>query len=190
MSKNNKFRHLLGWGLLLAVLFLSVYIIVKQRHAGPVNDATQQAPRAEVTVKGVRFTEEKGGRTVVDLVAATGDFDRTRNVTRLTKVRLVFSDERPRDAMTVTADDAEYDNATRDVRLRGSVLAKGANGAEFRTEQLEYLAAKGVVRSAGRVSLADGNLHLDGVGLEGTVPGRSFRIMREVTAQIGPEGKR
>ncbi len=190
MPKNNNIRHLLGWGLLLAVLFLSVYIIVRQRQAGPVKDLPQQVPSAEVTVKGVRFTEEKGGRNAVDLVAATGDFDRTRNVTRLSKVRLVFAGERPKDAMTLTANDAEYDNATRDVRLRGSVLAKGAGGAEFRTGQLEYLAAKGMIRSADRVSLTDGNLRVEGVGLECSVQGRNIRIMRDVTARIGPEGRR
>ena len=189
MSKNNKIKHLLGWGLLAAVLSLSVYIIVKQRHAGQATE-TAPVPRAEVTVKGVRFIEEKGGRTAVDLVADTGDFDRARNVTRLSKVRLVFSGERPGDAMTLTADTAEYDNATRDVRLRGAVVARGANGAEFRTDQLEYRAVQGVIRSVSRVSLTQGNLRVEGVGLEGTVPGRSVRIMREVTALIGPEGKR
>jgi len=190
MPKNNKIRHLLGWGLLLAVLSLSVYIIIKQRQSGQGKDLPQQVPHAEVTVKGIRFTEGKGGRNVVELVAATGDFDRTRNVTRLTKVRLVFTGERPKDAMTVTANDAEYDNATRDVRLRGAVLAKGASGAEFRTGQLDYLAAKGIIRSPDRVSFTDGSLSVEGVGLEGTVPGRSVRIMRDVTAQIGVEGKR
>lgn len=189
MPKNNNIRHFVGVGLLVAVLALSVYIVVKQRQAGPANVETQQAPRAEVTVKGVRFTEEKGGRNVVDLTAATGDFDRTRNVTRLSKVRVAFAGETPRDGLILTATDAEYDNASRDVRLSGSVLAKGASGAEFRSERLEYTAARGVIRTTDRVTLADGNLRVEGVGLECTVQGRNVRIMKDVTAQIGPEGK-
>lgn len=190
MPNNNNIRRLFGAGLLLAVLSLSVYIVLRQRQAGPANVETQQAPRAEVTVKGVRFTEEKGGRNVVDLTAATGDFDRTRNVTRLSGVRVAFIGEKPRDGITVTAADAEYDNATRDVRLSGSVLAKGASGAEFRSERLEYVAARGVIRTADQVTLVDENLRVEGVGLECTVQGRDVRIMKDVTAQIAPEGKR
>ena len=164
--------------------------MLRQWQAGPANIGTQQAPNAEVTVKGVRFTEEKGGRNVVDLTAATGDFDRTRNVTRLSKVRVVFTGEKPKDGMTLTAADAEYDNASRDVRLSGSVLAKGASGAEFRSERLEYIAAQGIIRTADRITFSEENLRVEGIGLECTVQGRNVRIMKDVTAQIGPEGKK
>ncbi len=190
MANNNNIRRFVGAGLILAVLALSVYIVLRQRQAGSERAEPQQAPRAEVTVKGVRFTEEKGGRNVVDLTAATGDFDRTRNVTRLSGVRVAFAGERPKDGLVLTANDAEYDNASRDVRLSGSVRAKGTNGAEFRSERLEYSAARGTIRTADRVTLVDENLRVEGVGLECTVQGRDVRIMKDVTAQIGPKGKR
>ena len=64
MPKNNNIRHLLGWGLLLAVLSLSVYIIVRQRQAGPLNDLPQQTPSAELDADRITVEAHDGSVTL------------------------------------------------------------------------------------------------------------------------------
>ena len=88
--------------------------------------------------------------------------------------------------ITLTAPRAEYHNITRDVRMDGKVIAKSSSGMEFTTEDAEYIAARGVIVSSGRVTFTDGKLTMEGVGMEFKPETKNIRILNGVTANIEP----
>jgi lipopolysaccharide export system protein LptC len=72
------------------------------------------------------------------------------------------------------------------VVLTGNVVAKSVSGMEFTTGRVEYIAAGSMLRSADRVKFTDGNLTVEGVGMELMVDTKRLKIMQQVNASFTP----
>jgi len=191
MIKSNKIRQLLALFVVVASLSLAVVIVLKvYREKGTAGLLRKLPQNIDVALRKVHFTETRDGIKKWDLVADQAEYDKGREVTHLTGVRLVVAGGRATGDITLTAGRADYHNITRDVRLVGKVVAKSVSGMEFTTESAAYIAARSVITTSSRVKFADGTLTVEGVGMEFKPETKNIRVFNEVTAFITPEAGR
>jgi LPS export ABC transporter protein LptC len=187
MTKSNKIRQLLALFVILASLSLVSAIVLKIYRGRVTKELLRNLPKnIDVSLKKIHFTETRDGVKKWDLLADKADYNKGKEVTNLTGVRLVVAAGGKIGDITLTAPRAEYHNITRDVRMDGKVIAKSSSGMEFTTEDAEYIAARGVIVSSGRVTFTDGKLTMEGVGMEFKPETKNIRILNGVTANIEP----
>jgi LPS export ABC transporter protein LptC len=187
MIKSNKIRQLLALFIVVATLSLAVVIALKVYREKATAELLRKLPQnIDVALRKVHFTETKDGIKKWDLVADQAEYDKSREVTHLTGVRLVVAGGRATGDITLTAGRADYYNTSRDVRLDGKVLAKSVSGMEFTTESAAYNAARSVIFTSSRVKFADGTLNVEGVGMELVPATKNIRVFNAVIAHIMP----
>lgn len=191
MIKSNKIRQLLALFVIAASLSLVTVIVLKIYRGRVTKELIRQLPRnIDVSLKKVHFTETRDGMKKWDLVADRADYSKGKEVTHLNGVRLIVTGSGETGDITITAQQADYHNISRDVGLEGKVVARSASGMEFTTNSARYIAERAVLVSSGRVRFSDGKLTLEGVGMEFKPGTKNFRILSGVTANILPgEGK-
>jgi LPS export ABC transporter protein LptC len=187
MTKSNKIRQLLALFVILASLSLVAIIVIKIYKGRVTKELLRKLPKnIDVSLKKIHFTETREGIKKWDLVADKAEFNKRMEVTHLTGVHLTIAAGGKMGDITLTAPRADYHNITRDVRLDGKVIANSSSGMEFTLEDAEYIAARSVIVSSGRVRFTDGKLTMEGVGMEFKPETKNFRILNGVTANIAP----
>jgi hypothetical protein len=120
MLRPKTIRRLLAVIIVLTSVSLAVAIILKVYRLGrPAKALRRQSPSIELSLQQIHYAESEGSVKKWDLYAASADYDKERNVTRLAKIRLVFPKAGAREEMTLTADQAIYDNAGKMFTCRG-----------------------------------------------------------------------
>jgi LPS export ABC transporter protein LptC len=176
--------------IVLTSVSLTVAIILKVYRLGrPARALRRQSPSIELSLQQIHYTESEGSVKKWDLYAASADYDKERNVTRLAKIRLVFPKAGSREEMTLTADRATYDNAGKDVHLSGNVVAGDGKHLRFTTERLSYVAARSLVTTQDRIEFVDGPLTVQGTGMDLSTATGSAHVLHGVTATISPGTK-
>jgi len=187
MTKSNKIRQLLALFVILASLSLVAIIVIKIYKGRVTKQLLRKLPKnIDVSLKKIHFTETREGIKKWDLVADKAEFNKKMEVTHLTGVHLTIAAGGNMGDITLTAPRADYHNITRDVRLDGKIIANSSSGMEFTLENAEYIAARSVIVSSGRVRFTDGKLTMEGVGMEFKPETKNFRILSGVTANIVP----
>ncbi len=187
MLKPKTIRRLLAVVIVLTSVSLAVTILLKvYRLSRPARALRRQSPSIELSLQQIHYAESEGSVKKWDLYAASADYDKSRNVTQLAKIRLVFPRTGTREEMTLTADRALYDNAGKDVQLSGNVVAGDGKLMRFTTDRLSYAAARSLVTTQDRIVFVDGPLAVRGVGMElSTVTGNAH-VLHAVTATVTP----
>jgi LPS export ABC transporter protein LptC len=184
MIKTNKIRQLLALFVVLASISLAAVIVLKVYRSKGQAELLRKLPQnIDVSLQKVHFTETRNGIKKWDLVADKADYDKSREVTHLTGIRLVVAGDRATGDVTVTAERAEYYNTVKDIGLVGRVEAKSASGMEFTADSMTYVAARSLLRTPGRVRFSDGTITVEGVGMEFTPATKNVRILKDVTAR-------
>ena len=187
MIKSNKIRQLLALFVVAASLSIVTVIVVKLYRGRVTAELLRKLPRnIEVSLQKIHFTETRDGMKKWDLVADKAEYDKKGEVTHLAGVRLVVAGGNPTGDITLTAPLADFHNVSKDVRMDGNVVAKSASGMEFTATNATYVAARSLIMTSGRVSITDGKLKLEGVGMEFMPKTKNVRILNKVTANIMP----
>lgn len=187
MLKLNKIRLLLALVIVLAGISLVVAILLEvYREKRPGERLSRLPKNIDVSLQKIHYTETKNGVRKWDLLADKAEYDKGREITRLTGVRLTVDGDRTTGDIILTADRADYHNKSRDVSLSGNIIAKSRAGMEFSTSHAEYVAARSMIKTADRVRFTDGKLTVEGIGMELMTDSRSVKILRDVTATVRP----
>jgi LPS export ABC transporter protein LptC len=187
MIKSSKIRQLLALFVILASVSIVVVIVLKIQRARDAKELLRQLPKnIDVSLKKIHLTENKDGVKKWDLVAEKADYDKGKEITHLTGVRLIVAGNQATGDITITAPQADYHNVTRDVTMVGDVVATSTTGMEFTSNGAIYDAERDVIVSSGKVRFTDGRLTLEGVGMEFKPDTKNFRIMNGVSASIIP----
>ncbi|ABB31516.1 protein of unknown function DUF1239 [Geobacter metallireducens RCH3] len=190
MVKPNKIRHILASVIVLATLYIAVSLALKLGAGGKKDEGLPALPRnVEISLSKIHYTETKDGVRQWDLYAGKGEYDKARDVTRLTDVRLVLHERGKSGEITLVSDQADYFNAAKNVALTGNVVAKSESGMEFTTGRASYQSNRSLVVTDDRVRFTDGGMSVSGVGMELSVKTRQVRILRDVTATVAPGKK-
>jgi LPS export ABC transporter protein LptC len=142
----------------------------------------------DVSLQKIHYTETKGGLKKWDLVADKAEYDKAKDVIRLTVIRLVLAGTGKEGDVVLTADRGAFHTATKDVDLSGNVVARSASGMVFTTGQAAYASARSMVHTADRVKFTDGNLTVEGRGMEFNVETKKMKLEQDVTANVVRSG--
>jgi len=187
MIKSNKIRQLLALFVIVASISLVAAIAVKIYLGRGTAELLRKLPKnIEVSLQKIHFTETREGIKKWDLVAEKAEYDKRRDVTHLTGVRLVVAGNSTSGEITLTAPAAEYHNNSKDVIMDGQIEARSASGMVFTTSNVKYIASRSLITTSDRVRFADGKLTLEGVGMEYRPETRNLKILSKVTADIMP----
>lgn len=185
MLKLNKIRRFLAFAIILAAVSMAVTITLKvQRSKVPAETLRRLPVNVDVALQKIHYTETKDGVKKWDLLADQAVLDKKGETVHLTGVRLIVAAGGKTGDIVLTADRADYDSRSKDVRLAGNVEAKSASGMRFSTESAMYEAGRSMINSTDRVKFSDGRLDLDGVGMELATSTRNVKIMKDVTASV------
>jgi LPS export ABC transporter protein LptC len=185
MLKLNNIRRFLAFSIVMAVVSVTVAIALKV-HRGkiPAETLSRLPGTIDVAMQKIHYTETRNGLKKWDLLADQAAYDKEREVVHLTGVRLLVAAGGKMGDITLTADRADYDSRSKDVKLVGNVEAKSVSGLKFTTTSVTYLAERSMIKTADRVMLSDGQLTVDGVGMELMTATKDLRIMKDVTATV------
>ena len=191
MHKLNNIRRFLAILASLTALFVVATIAFRMHQAGAPGLKVPKLPlKVDVSLQRVHYTETKLGVKRWDLSADRAEYNKDTDSTALSGVRLVVSGKPPAGDLQVTADHADYHNATRDVELSGKVRGTSGSGMEFTTSRVTYVAARSQLESSEAVRFQDAGLLLEGVGMEFQTQTRRLKLMKDVSAVYRPQGAR
>ena len=186
MVNPSKIRQLLALVIVLASLALAAAIALKTfrgMRSGPILPGLPK--NIDVALQKIHYTETKSGKKKWDLLADRAEFDKTRDVIRLSKVRLDVALSGKPESIVLTAAQADYHTGTKNVELIGGVVARSSSGMEFTTERVAYVSSRSLLHTADRVKFSDGNLKVEGVGMDLMIDTRILKINTQVTASYG-----
>lgn len=190
MVKTNKIRHILAVVIVLTTLYLAAALAIRLVGGNEKETGLPKLPRnIDLSLKTLHYAETREGVKKWDLYADRGEYDRQRDVTLLTGVRIVFPGTDKTGEITLRSDKAEYFNATKYVTLTGNINARSTSGMEFTTGKAFYRASRQLVVTDDRVRFRDARFIVEGVGMEFLVPTRTLRILNDVRATIAPAPK-
>jgi LPS export ABC transporter protein LptC len=191
MDKLNKIRRFLAVVAALAIVSVAATIAYRMYRESPEKRPERKLPvQVDVSLQKFHFSETREGAKRWDLSAERADYNKQTDTTTLTRVKLVVEGDPAVGELKVTADRADYRNATRDLLLDGNVHGESSKGMTFSTTKVNYVAAKSQLETAERVRLTDTGLELEGVGMEFQTQTRKFKLLKDVTAVYRPQGGR
>jgi LPS export ABC transporter protein LptC len=189
MLTPGKIRQLLALVIIAATMALAGAIALKAYRGMRLIPSLPSLPKnIDVSLQKIHYTETKGGLKKWDLIADKAEYDKAKDVIRLTVIRLVLTGTGKEGDVVLTADRGAFHTATKDVDLSGNVVARSASGMVFTTGQAAYASARSMVHTADRVKFTDGNLTVEGRGMEFNVETKKMKLEQDVTANVVRSG--
>jgi LPS export ABC transporter protein LptC len=187
MIDPGKIRQILAIAIIAAIVAIAGAIALKAyrgMRSGPVLPSLPK--NIDVSLQKIHYTETKDGMKKWDLVADKAEFDKVGDVVRLTGIRLEIAMGGKTGDTVLTSDRGDYYTKSKNVDLIGNVTAKSVSGMEFTTARASYLAGSSLVRTADPVRFSNGNMKVQGTGMEFFVETRVLKILNNVTADFVP----
>ena len=189
MLTPGKIRQILALVIIAATMALAGAIALKAYRGMRSLPSLPSLPKnIDVSLKKIHYTETTGGIKKWDLVADKAEYDKVNNIVHLTVTRLVLAGTGKEGEVVLIADRGAYHTSTKDVDLVGNVVARSASGMVFTTGQAAYAAARSMIHSADRVKFTDGNLTVEGRGMQFNVETRKMKLEQDVTATVVRSG--
>ncbi|MFQ5914396.1 MAG: LPS export ABC transporter periplasmic protein LptC [Nitrospinota bacterium] len=140
---------------------------------------------ADLRIKDVFLTEDKGGAKAWELKAEWARMYRKKNKTIFEdlRVKVYVKGRRP---MHITGEAGEMDNETKDIRIRGNVEIVSEEGYTLRTESLVWHNERREIVTEEAVAMAGKNFRLTGRGLRVKVDDERLWLQKQVTANLMP----
>lgn len=189
MLTPGKIRQLLALVIIAATMALAGAIALKAYRGMRLIPSLPSLPKnIDVSLQKIHYTETKGGLKKWDLIADKAEYDKAKDVIRLTVIRLVLAGTGKEGDVVLTADRGAFHTASKNVDLFGNVVARSASGMVFTTGQAAYASARSMVHTADRVKFTDGNLTVEGRGMEFNVETKKMKLEQDVTANVVRSG--
>lgn len=154
----------------------------------PSNEDAGGGVKAEQRMKGVHLVESQKGKRDWELFSESATGSQGKGTWNLKQVRVLFYNMEKIE-YTVTGDEGAIDSKTKDLRIRGHVVTKSANGYIFETPSIFYSAYDRRIESPEQVVMRgprDGNgegLRLRGSDMLVHVDQSRMLIRGKVTAE-------
>lgn len=185
MQNFNKIRRVLALAVIAAAAYIMVAIAVKFHRVKDPGDLLADLPKnIDLSLKKVHYTNTKDGTLQWDLVARKVDYYNNPGIIRFSEAEMLMIGKGGSGKYTLKANTADYHKDTGDVKLVGNVTASSESGMKFTTGHVEYYAARSLISTSDRVKLVDGNLSVEGTGMEMQVDTKRLRVLHNVTAVV------
>ncbi|RII30689.1 MAG: LPS export ABC transporter periplasmic protein LptC [Geobacter sp.] len=174
-----------------AIIGIVVTISLKGSKQAQLESVHLQLPQnIDVALHNARFTEMRDGTPVWELVAEKAEYSKSGDLVFLDGIRMEFANSGSAGNINVEASKGEYSTKTRDVKLRGAVHMTTGSGARFKTESIDYLAAKSEFRTAEQVEFQQQRLTLVATGMELDVKDQKAKFLKSIDATVAAAKKR
>lgn len=189
MDKLNNIRRFLAIAAALASILLVATIAFRmQKESSPKLSVRKLPVQVDVSLQKVHFTEVRQGVKRWDLTAERAEYNKETDTSSLSGVKLVIAGGEKLGELRLSAERADYRNATKDIILSGNVKGEGSKGSRFSTSRMTYVAARSMLQTSERVRFSDAELELEGVGMEFQTQTRKIRLLKDVSAVYRPQG--
>lgn len=176
-----RFSRFILVGVALFVAVMATVLVVRGRAARtPKTEIV--STKADYRIKQVHLQEEARGGVRWQLDADQAEAYEQSGKTTLRKVRIRI--EEPERSWTVTGDEGELAQGTKDVELRGNVVLISSDGLRLETARLRWDAARRRAWSDDPVTVFRQGAVVRGQGLEARV-GEQTEIKGRVRATLG-----
>jgi LPS export ABC transporter protein LptC len=179
--------RIICWTLVIVgVLLLAGVALRPERGASGASSSPPPSTAPEVTLRQIHMIETREGAQLWELWADRAEVHERDGYTILLREHrpvkvMLYSNQ---GQLTCTADRAWVDLKTKDVRLKGGVIARSDQGTELRTEELLWLAVSRRVQTDRPVAVTRGGLVSRGRGMEGEADLEQVRIFQNITSQL------
>jgi len=170
------------FSILLIVLIVGLSLWVNFRGRRPAKE--EPLPRiaiegADSRIEKIRFMEEKKGRKTWELEARSMQDYQDQNRMVLEDVKLTFFAEDGK-TFTVTGKEGTFHQDTKDMELRGDVVATSSDGYRLKTQKVNYHHRDKKIETPDVVELDGDSLWLKGRGMLVDVDARTVKLFHEV----------
>jgi LPS export ABC transporter protein LptC len=176
--------------LLLVLLGLTLFIM--RPNSGTVSPS--KTPVGEVPdsrLRDVHFVEMQGDRRVWEASADRIELFEAEHLTRISKSekQIKFLLHKDDHVLTCYADEAEIDNQTQEVDLRGNLMAQSREGITIWTDSVHWSPQKRQLLADKQVTLRREGLFIQGLGLEADLALEEVRILSHVYSSFEGSGE-
>ena len=173
--------------ILVEIIFVFPQQIEKLDREATETTSVQNSERVEQKMDGVHLVETQKGSRDWELFAEKARGYQGEGDWFLKKVRVQFYNLEAND-FTVTGNEGEIDGKTKNIKIKGNVVTKSANGYTFYTEEIFYNSQLRKIISPGKIKMlgpADDQgegLKLDGYNMHILVDINEMKIFKDIVA--------
>ncbi len=173
--------------ILVEIIFIFPQQIEKLDREAVETTGVQNSERVEQKMDGVHLVETQKGSRDWELFAEKARGYQGEGDWFLKKVRVQFYNLEAND-FTVTGNEGEIDGKTKNIKIKGNVVTKSANGYTFYTEEIFYNSQLRKIISPGKIKMigpADDQgegLKLDGYNMHILVDINEMKIFKDIVA--------
>lgn len=173
--------------ILVEVIFIFPQQIEKLDRESMDTTDTQKKERVEQKMKGVHLVESQRGTRDFELYAENARGYQQEGDYFLEKVKVQFYNLNAND-FTVTGNEGEVDGKTKNIKIKGNVVTKSANGYVFYTDEIFYnftmrkIIAAGKIKMVGPSDDQGGGLKLDGYNMHILVDINEMKVFKDINA--------
>ncbi len=157
-------------------------LVMRGRGAEPVRDEVAQS-KADYRIKEINLQEDVKDGVRWQLEADQAEAYEQAGKTVLRKVRIRIQE--PERSWTVTGDEGELVQATKDVMLKGNVVLVSSDGMRLETSRLRWDADNRRAWTDEPVTVYDKGAVVKGTGLDARVGERTTQIRGRIRATFG-----
>lgn len=175
--------HRLSRGIFIAVaLFVAVVVavLIARGRAVRPDPADSAGTKADYRIKEIHLREQARGGVSWQLDADQAETFERLGKTTLRKVRITIEESGRR--WTVTGDEGEMSQASKDVELRGNVILISSDGLRLETSRLRWAADEQRAWTDDPVTIFRSGAVVKGQGLEARVAEQSTAVKGRVRA--------
>lgn len=173
--------------ILVEVIFVFPQQIEKLDREAIESTDVQKKERVEQKMNGVHFVETQKGSRDWELFAEKARGYQGEGDWFLNKVKVQFYNLETND-FTVIGNEGEVDGKTKNIKIKGNVVTKSANGYTFYTEEIFYnfqlrkIISPGKIRMIGPTDDQGEGLKLDGYNMHILVETNEMKIFKDISA--------
>jgi LPS export ABC transporter protein LptC len=168
---------------LLVLSAVSAVLIVKGQKTVKRGLLKVMSEHVDLQVKDVVYTDVGESGEKWEVRAKEARYMKSDNLAIFDNVRatLIMADGK---TMTLTGDEGRLRTDTRDIEIKGNVIAVSANGDRFLTDQLGYSREKQEVFTDKAVTMESGGIRIKGKGMVLSLRDHTVKLHSEVNAHI------
>ncbi len=178
-----KVAILLSIGLIALVVGISLWANFRGRKSPEEANLPKIATEgANSRIEKIRFVEEKEGRKTWELEAKSMQQYEAQNVMVIEDVRLTFF-SKDGQTLTVTGKEGKFYQDTKDMELKGNVIATSSDGYRMKTDSVSYHHQERKIRTPDPVELDGEQLWVKGRQMLVDLEDHTVKIFHEVKTQ-------
>ncbi len=171
-------------GVALFALVVAGTLLIRSRLA-PRDTAEAPPTKADYRIKEVNLQELGSGNSRWRLVADQAEVFEREGKTLLRKVKITI--EEPDRTWTVTGDEGDLIDATKDVEIRKNVVLVGSDGLRLETDTLRWQAKERRVWTTDPVTIFRDGAIVRGQGLDAWMSAEQTRVKGRLRATFSDE---